>query len=99
MAVDAQYVFVATGTLSTPQVPRVPRLDVFGGKCFHTSRWDYGVTGGNPSDWHLGKLRGKVAGEDGRHRRDGCDGCLGGSRAGALSGAVIRLSAHAVERR
>lgn len=62
VVVDAQYVFVAAGTLSTPQVPRVPGLDVFGGKCFHTSRWDYGVTGGGPSDWRLEKLRGKTVG-------------------------------------
>lgn len=62
MVVDAQYVFLAAGTLSTPQVPRVPGLDVFGGKCFHTSRWDYSVTGGSPSDWRLGKLRGKTVG-------------------------------------
>ncbi|KAK0609648.1 FAD-binding monooxygenase ausC [Lasiodiplodia hormozganensis] len=62
VVIDAQYVFIATGTLSTPQIPRVPGLDTFAGPCFHTSRWDYGVTGGTPSDWRLDKLRGKTVG-------------------------------------
>lgn len=60
--VSAQYVFAASGTLNTPQAPRVPGFEEFEGECFHTSRWDYGVTGGNDEEWELEKLKGKNVG-------------------------------------
>jgi cation diffusion facilitator CzcD-associated flavoprotein CzcO len=58
----AQYVFVASGTLSAPQIPRLPGFDQFKGKHFHTSRWDYGITGGSDIDWTLEKLSDKRVG-------------------------------------
>ncbi|KAJ7913509.1 hypothetical protein B0H13DRAFT_2326198 [Mycena leptocephala] len=58
----AQYVFVASGTLSAPQIPRLPGFGQFKGKHFHTSRWDYGTTGGSDVDWTLEKLKDKRVG-------------------------------------
>ena len=43
----AKFVLRANGPLSKPQVPQVPGMAKFGGKIFHTSRWDYGYTGGS----------------------------------------------------
>jgi len=43
----ARYVFGASGPLSRPKLPGIPGIENFGGKSFHTSRWDYGYTGGN----------------------------------------------------
>lgn len=43
----ARFVVMALGPINTPKVPRVAGLDDFGGKVFHTARWDYGYTGGS----------------------------------------------------
>jgi cyclohexanone monooxygenase len=37
----------ANGPLSKPQLPRIPGIRDFAGVIFHTSRWDYGYTGGD----------------------------------------------------
>ncbi|KAJ7509719.1 pyridine nucleotide-disulfide oxidoreductase-like protein [Mycena galericulata] len=58
----AQYVFVASGTLNAPQIPRLPGFDQFKGQHFHTSRWNYEVTGGSDVDWTLEKLKDKNVG-------------------------------------
>ncbi|KAK3984742.1 Pentalenolactone D synthase [Cladorrhinum sp. PSN332] len=60
--VHAQYFLVASGVLSIPQVPKIPGLEGFAGPLFHTSRWDYAVTGGNPNDLALTGLEGKRVG-------------------------------------
>ncbi|MFJ9173607.1 flavin-containing monooxygenase [Streptomyces sp. NPDC102360] len=44
----ATYVVTATGTLSEPKLPGIPGIEDFEGHTFHTSRWDYGYTGGGP---------------------------------------------------
>ncbi|MER5436961.1 NAD(P)/FAD-dependent oxidoreductase [Streptomyces sp. NPDC002790] len=44
----ATYVVTATGTLSEPKLPGIPGIEDFKGHTFHTSRWDYGYTGGGP---------------------------------------------------
>ncbi|MFD7135470.1 flavin-containing monooxygenase [Streptomyces sp. NPDC059894] len=44
----ATYVVTATGTLSEPKLPGIPGIEDFQGHTFHTSRWDYGYTGGTP---------------------------------------------------
>jgi cation diffusion facilitator CzcD-associated flavoprotein CzcO len=62
LKVEAQYFIVASGVLSRPQVPKVPGLDCFAGHMFHTSRWDWKVTGGTPTDEHMGKLKDKRVG-------------------------------------
>jgi cation diffusion facilitator CzcD-associated flavoprotein CzcO len=44
----ATYVITATGTLSELKLPGIPGIETFRGHTFHTSRWDYGYTGGSP---------------------------------------------------
>ncbi|MEE1752795.1 flavin-containing monooxygenase [Streptomyces sp. SP18CS02] len=44
----ASYVVTATGTLSELKLPGIPGIENFKGHTFHTSRWDYGYTGGTP---------------------------------------------------
>jgi len=43
----AQYVAMACGPLSRPKLPGIPGINDFAGHTFHTSRWDYGYTGGD----------------------------------------------------
>jgi cyclohexanone monooxygenase len=45
----AQYVAMANGPLSRPKLPGIPGINDFKGHTFHTSRWDYGYTGGDSS--------------------------------------------------
>ncbi|UXA19791.1 NAD(P)/FAD-dependent oxidoreductase [Mycobacterium sp. SMC-4] len=52
----ARFVVMALGPINTPKVPRVAGLDDFGGKVFHTARWDYGYTGGSQESPVLDKL-------------------------------------------
>ncbi|WP_413768797.1 flavin-containing monooxygenase [Rhodococcus pyridinivorans] len=54
----AQFVLRANGPLNKPQIPRVPGINEFEGKIFHTSRWDYDYTGGSAAG-DLDKLRDK----------------------------------------
>ncbi|MFC4627412.1 flavin-containing monooxygenase [Promicromonospora alba] len=42
----ARYVITSTGTLTQPKLPGIPGVESFRGHTFHTSRWDYGYTGG-----------------------------------------------------
>jgi cyclohexanone monooxygenase len=44
---QARFLVRANGPLSKPQIPRIPGINEFAGKMFHTSRWDYDYTGGN----------------------------------------------------
>jgi cation diffusion facilitator CzcD-associated flavoprotein CzcO len=43
----ARFVAMGTGPLHRPKLPGIPGIESFGGHCFHTSRWDYGYTGGD----------------------------------------------------
>jgi cyclohexanone monooxygenase len=43
----ARFVVQAVGRLHLPQLPGIPGIESFAGKSFHTSRWDYGYTGGD----------------------------------------------------
>ncbi len=43
----ARFAIVANGPLSRPKLPGIPGIDSFEGRSFHTSRWDYGYTGGD----------------------------------------------------
>ena len=45
----AQYIGLGTGPLHVPKLPGIPGLESFRGHSFHTSRWDYAYTGGDPS--------------------------------------------------
>ena len=44
----ARFVVTATGPLHRPKLPGVDGIGSFRGHSFHTSRWDYGYTGGGP---------------------------------------------------
>jgi cation diffusion facilitator CzcD-associated flavoprotein CzcO len=57
----ARYVVVSSGTLTQPKLPGIPGIESFRGHTFHTSRWDYGYTGGT-ADGGLHKLAGKKVG-------------------------------------
>ncbi len=43
----ARQVVTSSGTLTQPKLPGIPGIDSFKGHTFHTSRWDYGYTGGD----------------------------------------------------
>ncbi len=42
-----RFVIMALGTITRPKLPKVPGITDFEGHSFHTSRWDYGYTGGD----------------------------------------------------
>jgi cation diffusion facilitator CzcD-associated flavoprotein CzcO len=46
-AIRARFVAMANGYLQRPKLPGIPGIMSFGGHAFHTSRWDYGYTGGD----------------------------------------------------
>lgn len=62
LQVDADFAILASGILSNPKVADIKGASDFRGNVFHTSRWDYGVTGGSPADPQLEKLRSKRVG-------------------------------------
>ncbi len=55
----AQFVGLGTGPLHVPKLPGIPGIESFKGHSFHTSRWDYAYTGGDPSGAPLDKLSDK----------------------------------------
>jgi cation diffusion facilitator CzcD-associated flavoprotein CzcO len=55
----AQFVAMGTGPLHVPKLPGIPGIESFRGHSFHTSRWDYGYTGGDPSGAPLDRLADK----------------------------------------
>lgn len=57
----ARYVIVSSGSLSQPKLPAIPGIDTFTGHTFHTSRWDYGYTGGDQSGGMTGLADKRVA--------------------------------------
>jgi cyclohexanone monooxygenase len=54
--IRAHFVAMANGPLSRPKLPAIAGINDFEGYTFHTSRWDYGYTGGDSS----GNLTGLV---------------------------------------
>ena len=57
--IRARFVIVASGVLNMPKLPSVKGIEKFKGKIFHTSRWDYGYTGGSYGNPVLDKLSDK----------------------------------------
>jgi cation diffusion facilitator CzcD-associated flavoprotein CzcO len=55
----AQFVGMGTGPLHVPKLPGIPGIGAFGGHCFHTSRWDYAYTGGDPAGAPMDQLADK----------------------------------------
>jgi len=54
----ARFVVNSNGPLNRPKLPGIPGIERFRGHAFHTSRWDYGYTGGD-SNGGLTRLRDK----------------------------------------
>jgi cation diffusion facilitator CzcD-associated flavoprotein CzcO len=52
----AQFVAMGTGPLHVPKLPGIPGLESFTGHSFHTSRWDYDYTGGDPTGAPMDRL-------------------------------------------
>ena len=60
-AIRARFVIVSSGPLHRPKLPGIRGIDRYAGHSFHTSRWDYDYTGGDP-DGGLTGLAGKRVG-------------------------------------
>ena len=60
-AMPARFVAMSNGPLNRPKLPGIPGVGSFQGHTFHTSRWDYGYTGGD-SNGNLTGLKGKRVG-------------------------------------
>ena len=58
-AFTASFIGLGTGPLHVPKLPGIPGIESFKGHSFHTSRWDYGYTGGDPSGAPMEKLADK----------------------------------------
>ena len=58
----AQFVGMGTGPLHVPKLPGIEGIESFKGHSFHTSRWDYDYTGGDPSGALMEKLADKRVG-------------------------------------
>ncbi|MGW0810467.1 flavin-containing monooxygenase [Nonomuraea sp. NPDC002799] len=55
----ARFVTMGIGPLHVPKLPGIPGISTFGGHTFHTSRWDYAYTGGDPLGAPMDGLAGK----------------------------------------
>ncbi len=58
----ARFVAMGTGPLHRPKLPGIPGIETFAGHTFHTSRWDYAYTGGDPAGAPMHKLADKRVG-------------------------------------
>ena len=56
--IRSRYVVMSSGPLNRPKLPGIPGIDTYKGHTFHTSRWDYGFTGGDTTG-NLHKLSDK----------------------------------------
>jgi cation diffusion facilitator CzcD-associated flavoprotein CzcO len=61
-AFTAQFVGIGTGPLHVAKLPGIPGIETFKGHSFHTSRWDYDYTGGDPCGARMEKLADKRVG-------------------------------------
>ncbi|MDP7535088.1 MAG: NAD(P)-binding protein, partial [SAR202 cluster bacterium] len=52
----ARFIVMSPGPLNRPKLPGIPGIEQFEGHSFHTSRWDYDYTGGDP-EGNLHKLQ------------------------------------------
>jgi cation diffusion facilitator CzcD-associated flavoprotein CzcO len=60
-AFTARHVVRTNGILDRPKLPGIPGIADFKGHTFHTSRWDYGYTGGDSTGGLTGLADKKVA--------------------------------------
>ena len=59
MNIHTQFIVAASGLLNWPKLPNFPGVLDYKGDTFHTSRWNYALTGGSPADPSLNKLHDK----------------------------------------
>ena len=57
----ARFVIMSNGPLHRPKLPGIKGINSFKGHTFHTSRWDYGYTGGNSNGGLIGLKNKRVA--------------------------------------
>ena len=57
----SRFFVTAGGILAKAKLPGIPGIEDFAGAAFHTSRWNYGVTGGGPTE-RMDKLADKRVG-------------------------------------
>ncbi|WP_353216310.1 NAD(P)/FAD-dependent oxidoreductase [Sandarakinorhabdus sp.] len=55
----ADFVGIGTGPLNVPKLPGIAGIETFAGHQFHTSRWDYGYTGGTTEGAPMANLADK----------------------------------------
>ena len=55
----ASFIGLGTGPLHVPKLPGIAGIETFKGHSFHTSRWDYDYTGGDPNGALMEKLADK----------------------------------------
>jgi cation diffusion facilitator CzcD-associated flavoprotein CzcO len=58
----AQFLALGPGPLHVPKLPGIPGIEDFRGHSFHTSRWDYDYTGGDPEGAPMDRLADKRVG-------------------------------------
>ncbi len=58
----AQFVGIGPGPLHVAKLPGIPGIGTFAGHAFHTSRWDYAYTGGDPDGAPMDRLADKRVG-------------------------------------
>jgi cation diffusion facilitator CzcD-associated flavoprotein CzcO len=58
----ARFVAMGTGPLHRPKLPGIEGIETFAGHTFHTSRWDYEYTGGDPDGSPMDRLADKRVG-------------------------------------
>src|SRR5882724_2515232 len=61
-AFTAQFVGMGIGPLHVPKLPGIAGIESFKGHSFHTSRWDYDYTGGDPQGRPMDRLADKRVG-------------------------------------
>ncbi|HWJ64299.1 MAG TPA: NAD(P)/FAD-dependent oxidoreductase [Acidimicrobiales bacterium] len=58
---SAKFLITAGGILHKAKLPAIEGINDFAGRAFHTARWDYGFTGGSPTE-PMDGLKDKVVG-------------------------------------
>ena len=59
--IRTQFFIAAGGLMHKAKLPGIEGIELFEGKAFHTTRWDYNYTGGSPTE-SMDHLRDKVVG-------------------------------------
>ncbi len=59
--IRTQFFIAAGGLMHKAKLPGIEGIELFEGKAFHTTRWDYDYTGGSPTE-SMDHLRDKVVG-------------------------------------